>query len=193
MACVVRWSFVVFLSTQLRASDRTQQKMALFQSAKIGDIEVKNRFVMAPLTRCRATPRTHLPTPIMAEYYAQRAGAGLIVSEATMIDGSQSAAYAEPGIYNEAQVEAWKPITAAVHAKGGKIVCQLWHAGRACHSANGPHSDATKNVSPVAPSAIGIEGHQLSGEMNPTGEKIDYEVPRALTDEEIPSIVAAFA
>jgi N-ethylmaleimide reductase len=166
--------------------------MALFQPAKIGDIEVKNRFIMAPLTRCRATPRTHVPTPIMVEYYEQRATAGLIIAEATMVGDGQSAFWAEPGIYNEAQVAGWKPVTEAVHAKGGKIILQIWHGGRACHHLNGPNEDPAQNPQPVAPSAVAVTGHQIGAEFNPTGAKVDYDTPRALTEEEIPSIIAAY-
>jgi N-ethylmaleimide reductase len=163
----------------------------LFQAGKIGDIEVKNRCIMAPMTRCRATPRTHVPTPIMATYYGQRASAGLIVTECTMVSPDQSAAYADPGIYSDAQVAGWKAVTEAVHAKGGKVICQIWHPGRAAHSINGPNEDASTNPKPVAPSAIAIKA-QMAGHSNPTGEKIDYEVPHELTEEEIAAVIGDF-
>lgn len=165
----------------------------LFEATKIGDIEVKNRFIMAPLTRCRATPRTHVPTPVMVEYYAQRASAGLIIAEATMISGDHCAFYAEPGIYSAAQVEGWKKVTDAVHAKGGKIILQLQHGGRVCHSLNGPHEESAKNMQPCGPSAVGVTKHELDSYFNPTGAKIPYETPRELTEEEIPVIIGEFA
>jgi len=167
--------------------------MALFEPAKIGDIEVKNRFVMAPLTRCRATPRTHVPTPVMVEYYAQRASAGLIVAEATMIAKDHCAFYAEPGIYNAEQIEGWKKVTEAVHAKGGKIILQLHHGGRVTHSLNAENEESAKAAQPVSPSGIPVTKHTLDGPFNPTGEKVPFETPRELTEEEIPVVIGQFA
>lgn len=154
----------------------------LFQPIKMGSLELKNKIVMAPLTRCRAD-ENHNPTAIMAEYYAQRASAGLIIAEATMVmQHNSSFGGREPGIYSAAQVEAWKKVTEAVHQKGGKIVLQLWHGGRACHPfLNNDHT-------PVAPSAIAIEGETYT----PKG-KVPYMTPRALELSEIPSIIEGFA
>lgn len=166
--------------------------MALFEGGRIGGISVKNRFVVAPLTRCRATPRTHVPTPLMAEYYAQRAGAGLIICEATMVADNQSAFYAEPGIYNEAQVAAWRAVTEAVHAKGGKIILQLWHGGRSCIAANGNDSDAAKNPAPVAPSAIALTQHPVAEGFTAAGQKVPHDAPRELAEEEIPGVIEQF-
>jgi N-ethylmaleimide reductase len=136
---------------------------------------------MAPLTRCRADA-DHNPTPLMAEYYAQRASAGLIIAEATMVMEGNSSFWMEPGIYSEAQVQGWKAVTDAVHAKGGQIVLQLWHGGRACHPLlNG-------GAQPVAPSAIPITGDEVH---TPEGKK-PYVTPRELRDDEIPGIVAGF-
>jgi N-ethylmaleimide reductase len=136
---------------------------------------------MAPLTRCRADA-DHNPTPLMAEYYAQRASAGLIIAEATMVMEGNSSFWMEPGIYSEAQVKGWKAVTDAVHAKGGQIVLQLWHGGRACHPLlNG-------GAQPVAPSAIPITGDEVH---TPEGKK-PYVTPRELRDDEIPGIVAGF-
>ncbi|MCC6137001.1 MAG: alkene reductase, partial [Bdellovibrionaceae bacterium] len=128
------------------------QLKALFNPIKIGSLDLKNKIVMAPLTRCRAD-ENHNPTDIMAEYYAQRASAGLIIAEATMVMEHNSAFGArEPGIYSQAQINGWKKVTEAVHQKGGKMVLQLWHGGRACHPfLNHDHI-------PVAPSAIAIDG-----------------------------------
>jgi N-ethylmaleimide reductase len=136
---------------------------------------------MAPLTRCRADA-DHNPTPLMAEYYAQRASAGLIIAEATMVLEGNSSFWMEPGIYSDAQVKGWKAVTDAVHAKGGQIVLQLWHGGRACHPLlNG-------GAQPVAPSAIPITGDEVH---TPEGKK-PYVTPRELRDDEIPGIVAGF-
>jgi N-ethylmaleimide reductase len=152
----------------------------LFEPIKIGSLELKNKIIMAPLTRCRAGVE-HIPNDLMAEYYAQRASAGLLIAEATMIMEGNSAFYAEPGIYSEAQVLGWKKVTDAVHAKGGKIFLQIWHGGRACHPLmnNGKEN--------VAPSAIAIEGEVHL----PTG-KAAHVTPRALLDSEIPTIIKGF-
>ncbi len=157
------------------------QLKTLFHPIKIGSLELKNKIVMAPLTRCRAD-KNHNPTDIMTEYYAQRASAGLIITEATMIIEHNSAfGGREPGIYSQAQIEGWKKITDAVHQKGGKIVLQLWHGGRACHPL------LNHDRIPVAPSAIAIEGETYT----PKG-KVPYVAPRALELKEIPVIVEGF-
>jgi N-ethylmaleimide reductase len=95
--------------------------MSLFSPLTAGALQLPNRILMAPLTRCRADAE-HNPTPVMAEYYAQRARAGLIIAEATMVMEGNSAFWREPGIYSDAQVQGWKTVTDAVHAKGGRIV-----------------------------------------------------------------------
>ncbi len=153
----------------------------LFTSLKLGSLTLPNRMLMAPLTRCRAD-QNHVPTALMAEHYSQRASAGLIIAEATAAMDGCSAFGAEPGIYNDAQVAGWKLVTDAVHAKGGQIVLQIWHGGRACHPAlNGG------NV-PVAPSPIAITNDEV---YTPQG-KVPYTLPRELTDAEIPAIIAGF-
>lgn len=148
----------------------------LFDPIKVGSIEAANRIWMSPLTRARGT-RDHVPTPIMVEYYAQRADAGLIISEATGITREGLGWPWAPGIWNEEQVEAWKPVTKAVHDKGGKIVCQLWHMGRLVHS-------SVTGQQPVAPSAIPgpNQVHTYEG-------KKDYETPRELDVSEIPRLL----
>lgn len=157
------------------------QLNTLFSPIKMGSLELKNKIVMAPLTRCRAD-ENHNPTDIMAEYYAQRASAGLIICEATMVMEHNSAfGGREPGIYSQAQVNGWKKVTEAVHKRGGKIVLQLWHGGRACHP------DLNHDHMPVAPSAIAIEGETHT----PKG-KVPYVTPRALELKEIPSIIEGF-
>jgi N-ethylmaleimide reductase len=154
---------------------------ALFSPVRLGALELQNRIVMAPLTRCRAEAN-HVPGPLMAEYYAQRASAGLIIAEATMVMEGNSAFWAEPGIYSEAHAAGWKLTTDAVHAKGGKIVLQLWHGGRACHPLL---NDGKENV---APSALPIENDEVH---TPEGKK-PHVTPRELRDDELPGIVAGF-
>ncbi|TLX54061.1 alkene reductase [Stutzerimonas nosocomialis] len=152
----------------------------LFDPIIIGDLHLTNRIVMAPLTRCRAEPG-RVPGDLMAEYYAQRASAGLIISEATSVTPMGVGYPDTPGIWSDEQVEGWKKITAAVHAKGGKIVLQLWHVGRI--------SDPVylDGQLPVAPSAIQPAGHvSLIRPMK------DYVTPRALETSEIPGIVEAY-
>lgn len=155
--------------------------MSLFSSLNAGALHLPNRILMAPLTRCRADA-DHNPTPVMAEYYAQRAGAGLIIAEATMVMEGNSAFWREPGIYSDAQVQGWKTVTDAVHSKGGRIVLQLWHGGRACHPL------LNNGAQPVAPSALPITGDEVH---TPEGKK-PYVTPRELSDAEIPGIVASF-
>ncbi|MEL5849383.1 MAG: alkene reductase [Candidatus Igneacidithiobacillus chanchocoensis] len=154
----------------------------LFTPLQMGAIAVPNRILMAPLTRCRAEAR-HVPGDLMAEHYAQRASAGLLIAEATMAMPGCSAFWHEPGIHSEAQVAGWRKVTDAVHAKGGRIVLQIWHGGRACHP------DLNEGAVPVAPSAIAIAGEEVH---TPKGKQ-PYTVPRALDDAEIPEIVAGFA
>ncbi len=155
--------------------------MSLFTPLKLGAITVPNRIFMAPLTRCRATAE-HVPTALMVEYYVQRAGAGLIIAEATMVMEGNSAFWMEPGIYSPDQIAGWKRITGAVHAAGGRIFLQLWHGGRACHPL------LNQGAQPVAPSAIAITSDEVR---TPEGRK-PYVIPRALRDDELPGIVAGF-
>jgi 2,4-dienoyl-CoA reductase-like NADH-dependent reductase (Old Yellow Enzyme family) len=153
----------------------------LLSPAQFGDLKLANRIVMAPLTRSRATADTRVPTPVMAEYYRQRASAGLILTEATIVDPMGAGYAATPGIYGDEQVEGWKPVVEAVHAAGGKIVMQLWHVGRISDP------ELLGGNLPVAPSAIAASGHvSLLRPMRP------YVTPRALEADEIPGIVAAY-
>nr|WP_295083956.1 alkene reductase [uncultured Roseateles sp.] len=153
----------------------------LFSSLQAGALTLPNRMLMAPLTRTRADAG-HMPNALMAEYYAQRASAGLIITECTMVAPGTSAFNAEPGIYSQEQIEAWKQVTAAVHAKGGRIFMQIWHAGRAAHPAM---NDGRENVSP---SAIAIEG-----EVHTPQGKLPNALPRELRLDEIPALVEAYA
>ena len=147
---------------------------------KMGALTLANRLVMAPLTRTRAGT-THIPNALMAEYYAQRATAGLIFTECSMVAEDASAFIGEGGIFSDATVAGWKLVTDAVHAKGGKIAMQIWHPGRAAHS-------GINGVQPISSSAKAIRDastHTLRG-------KEPYEVPRALTTAEMPGIVELF-
>ncbi len=160
----------------------TTANASLFTPTTLGALNLPNRIVMAPLTRCRADA-AHVPTALMVEYYAQRASAGVIIAEATMVmEGNSSFGGREPGIYSAAQVTAWKKVTDAVHAKAGRIILQLWHGGRACH----PYFN--QGAQPVAPSALAITGDEIH---TPEGKQ-PYVVPRELRDDELPGIVAGF-
>ena len=153
----------------------------LFSPLQLGATTVPNRIFMAPLTRCRASAE-HVPTALMAEYYAQRASAGLIIAEATMAIEGNSSFWMEPGIYSAAQVAGWKQTTDAVHAAGGRIFLQIWHGGRACHPL------LNNGAQPVAPSPIPITGDEV---LTPQGKQ-PYVMPRELRDDELPGIVAGF-
>ena len=151
----------------------------LFDPIQLGDIAAPNRILMAPLTRGRGT-RDHVPTPIMAEYYAQRAGAGLIISEATGITQEGSGWPYAPGLWTDAQVAAWQPVTQAVHDASGRIVAQLWHMGRIVH----PDLGGGQPVSASATTAPG-KAHTYEG-------KKPYVEARALGLDEIPRVVADY-
>lgn len=154
----------------------------LFSPLQAGALTLNNRIIMAPLTRCRAD-EGHLPSELMATHYAQRASAGLLIAEATMAMKGCSAFWKEPGIYNEAQISAWRKVTTAVHQAGGKIVLQLWHGGRACHP------DLNDGNTPIAPSALPIRGETV---YTPKGKQA-YTMPRAVATDEISTLVEGFA
>ncbi|MBD5633465.1 MAG: alkene reductase [Candidatus Eremiobacteraeota bacterium] len=165
-------------------SATTSDTSVLFTPFRLGALELPNRIVMAPLTRNRATHGTDVPHALNAEYYAQRAGAGLIISEATQISPTGKGYAFTPGIYSQEQVAGWKLVTDAVHAAGGKIFLQLWHVGRFSHPALQPGG-----VAPVAPSAIAPVGQKTFLE---NGEFADVGTPHALTLDEIAGIVADY-
>ena len=146
----------------------------------LGELKLKNRVVMAPLTRSRATAE-RVPTAMMAEYYAQRASAGLIISEATVISEEANGYLNTPGLFTDAQVEGWKLVTDAVHARDGLIVAQLWHVGRVSHP------DLLNGETPVAASAV-----QQAGHVSLLRPKREYVVPRALEISEIQAIVEQY-
>jgi len=153
----------------------------LFDPIKIGALELPNRIIMAPLTRARAIGEGRVPNELMAEYYVQRASAGLILSEATSVT-PMGVGYADtPGIWSDEQVAGWKKVTEAVHAAGGRIVLQLWHVGRI--------SDPVflDGAAPVAPSAI-----KPAGTVSLVRPKREYPTPRALETAEIAEVVAAY-
>lgn len=153
----------------------------LFSPVKLGAIDLSNRIVMAPLTRNRAG-EAGVPQAINVTYYEQRASAGLIITEATPISPMAHGYPLLPGIYTDAQIAGWKKITDAVHAKGGKIVIQLWHVGRISHPSLLPN-----NALPVAPSAIKPAGQAFTYQ-----GLVDYVEPRALEVSELPGIVADY-
>jgi N-ethylmaleimide reductase len=153
----------------------------LFEPYKLGPITLPNRLVMAPLTRNRALAGL-VPNPLAVEYYGQRASAGLLVSEATQVSQQGQGYQDTPGIYSKEQVAGWRKVTDRVHERGGRIFLQLWHVGRISHV-----SLQQNNQAPVAPSAIRAKGKTFVG-----GTFADVSEPRALTLEEIPSIIESF-
>ncbi len=153
----------------------------LFESYSLGSLALRNRIVMAPLTRNRAGAG-FVPSDLAAEYYAQRASAGLIISEATQISQQGQGYQDTPGIYTRAQIDGWRKVTDAVHAKGGRIFLQLWHVGRVSHvdlQANG--------ALPVAPSAIRAQTKTFVN-----NAFVDVSAPRALELHEIPGVIEDF-
>ena len=153
----------------------------LFAPLQVGALTLPNRILLAPLTRTRAGME-HLPNDLMAEYYSQRATGGLLITECTMVMPNTSAFVAEPGIYSQAQIDGWKKTTTAVHAKGGRIFLQIWHAGRASNPAiNGGVPTVSSTATPS------------EGEIHTPAGKVPHAAPHALTEAEIPAIVAAFA
>ncbi|QOR39822.1 alkene reductase [Billgrantia diversa] len=163
----------------------TQRDGALFQSYTLGDLTLPNRVVMAPLTRSRASQPGDVPNDINAEYYRQRAGAGLIIAEATQVS-PQGKGYAfTPGIHSEAQVEGWGKVTDAVHDAGGRIFLQLWHVGRISHPELQPNGQL-----PVAPSALRPKGAKTY--ISTDSGMVDIPTPRALETEELPDVIEQY-
>jgi len=154
---------------------------SLFDPIRLGDLDLPNRVIMAPLTRTRATPDGRVPTPLMAEQYAQRASAGLIVAEATSVEAMGVGYPRTPGVWSKEQTEGWKQVTRAVHDAGGRISLQLWHVGRISDP------ELLGGAAPVSASAIAAAGF-----VSLARPKRAYPVPRALGLEEIPAIVEAF-
>lgn len=157
----------------------------LFTPFRLGRLELRNRVVMAPLTRNRATPGTDAPHALNAEYYRQRATAGLIIAEATQISPYGKGYAFTPGVYSPEQVAGWRLVTDAVHAQGGAIYLQLWHVGRFSHPSLQPGG-----LLPVAPSAIAPEKQRTFIE---TGEFVEVGTPRALERNELPGLIDDYA
>jgi N-ethylmaleimide reductase len=154
--------------------------MNLLTQYKLGDLELSNRIVMAPMTRCRAVPG-NVPNPLAVTYYMQRASAGLIITEGSQVSPQGVGYVRTPGIHSPPQVAGWKKVTDAVHKAGGKIFLQLWHVGRVSHP------DFLGEVLPVAPSALPFEGEVHT----PQGKK-KFVTPRALELSEISGIIEQF-
>lgn len=159
----------------------------LFTPLKVGAITARNRVFMAPLTRLRSIEPGDIPTPLMGEYYRQRATSGLIISEATQISAQAKGYAGAPGLHSPEQIAAWKIITDGVHAEEGHIAVQLWHTGRISHHSIQPGGEA-----PVAPSAIAAGTRTSLRDENGNAIRVETSVPRALTTEEIPGIVDDF-
>ena len=162
-------------------TDKAPSADALFQPFKVGDWNLPNRLVMAPLTRNRAG-EGNVQGELNATYYAQRASAGLIIAEATQVAPEGQGYISTPGIHSAEQIEGWKKVTAAVHAAGGRIVLQLWHVGRISHTSLQPGGKA-----PVAPSAIRAEAKVFTAE-----GFSDVSEPRALELSEMPALVDSY-
>ena len=165
------------------STDAFQDVNVLFQPLTVGDITIANRIVMAPLTRNRATHGTDAPNDLNVEYYAQRAGAGLIVTEASQISRQGQGYIFTSGIYSDAQVEGWLKVVKAIHAAGSKVFLQAWHVGRISHTSLQPDGSQ-----PVAPSAIRAEGVKTyigSG-------LVDVSEPRALETDELAGVLADY-
>ncbi len=160
-----------------------QSQNPLLMPYRLGDLALRNRIVMAPLTRTRAQNATHVPNDLMVEYYAQRASAGLIITEGTWVSEEAQGWYGVPGIYNEEQGRAWRKVTDAVHQRGGLIFAQLWHQGGVSH-----HSFFPDGRPPVAPSAIDME--QL---VYVRGGTVKSEVPREMSRDDISRTVSDFS
>jgi N-ethylmaleimide reductase len=155
----------------------------LFTPVRLGALWLPNRVVMAPMTRCRAGTG-NVPTELMARYYAQRASAGLIITEGSQVSPDGQGFVDTPGIHSQAQVEGWRRVTDAVHAGGGRIVLQLWHVGRASHPAYQPGG-----ALPIAPSPIAIPETRVA---LPDGTLVPWLTPRALETEEVPRVVECY-
>ncbi|MDA5522507.1 alkene reductase [Yersinia kristensenii] len=159
----------------------------LFSPLKVGALTLPNRVFMAPLTRLRSIEPGDIPTPLMAEYYRQRASAGLIITEATQISFQAKGYAGAPGLHTPEQLTAWKKITQAVHDDGGHIAVQLWHVGRISHNSLQPGQQA-----PVAPSAIAADTRTTVRDETGAWVRVPCSTPRALETEEIPGIINDF-
>jgi len=162
------------------------QQHPLFETTQIGHLELKNRIVMAPMTRARTAQPGNVPTALMAEYYQQRASAGLIITEATQISPQGQGYSWTPGIHSAEQIAGWRLVTDAVHKVNGKIFSQLWHVGRMSHESFHPDGK------PVAPSALSPEAQVWVVNSEGVGEMVDCPVPRELTHGDIQQVIADY-
>jgi N-ethylmaleimide reductase len=153
----------------------------LFTPMKLGGLALPNRIWMSAMTRARATP-DNIPTALMAEYYSQRASAGLIVTECTAVSEQGKGVINGPGLWREEQIKGWRVVTDAVHRAGGRIVCQLWHCGRVAHP------DMRGGETPVAPSPL-----PAAGKFKFPDHEAEFPIPRELAPHEVPGIIADFA
>ena len=160
----------------------------LFESVKIGTQTLKNRIVMAPLTRLRAVEPSDVPTALAGEYYSQRTGAGLIITEATQVSFQAKGYAGAPGIHTQDQTIAWKTIVDNVHAKGGKIVVQLWHTGLVAHESVQPDGKA-----PISASDIDVGVRTSLRDSQNQAIRVDATPPRPATLDEIKQVIADFA
>ncbi|MCW7552462.1 alkene reductase [Endozoicomonas gorgoniicola] len=165
------------------------QHSTLFSPLKLGPYQLKNRIALPPLTRSRSSQPGDIPNALMAHYYAQRTGAGFMVTEGTQIEPRGQGYAWTPGIYSKAQIQGWKKVTQAVHNKGGIIFAQLWHVGRVSHTSLQPDNGA-----PVAPSAIAADAVKVFVETGPgEGGLAEPSMPRALSTQEVKELVALYA
>jgi N-ethylmaleimide reductase len=168
------------LKQPVRAQEPRLESWSLFSPFRLGSLELANRIVMSPMTRSRALDG-NVPNPLAATYYAQRASAGLIITEASQVSPQGVGYIRTPGIHSDAQVAGWRSVTDAVHRAGGKIFAQLWHVGRVSHP------DFHNGALPVAPSALPVEGEAFTNR-----GRTKLVTPRALDIGELPGIVAQF-
>ena len=168
------------LTNRLPQQQAAAEPETLFQPYRLGDFELRNRLVMSPMTRSRAL-EGNVPNPLPATYYAQRASAGLIITEASQVSPQGVGYIRTPGIHSDAQAAGWRSVTDAVHRAGGKIFAQLWHVGRVSHP------DFHNGALPVAPSALPVEGEAFTNR-----GRTKLVTPRALDIGELPGIVAQF-
>src|SRR5215203_5092171 len=170
----------IALSVPTVAARSSEEIETLFSPYRLGDLHLNNRMVLSPMTRSRAL-EGNVPNPLAATYYAQRASAGLQITEASQVSPQGVGYIRTPGMHSQAQVAGWKRIPDAVHRAGGKIFAQLWHVGRVSHP------DFHNGELPVAPSALPVEGEAFTH-----SGKVKIPTPRALEEHELPGIVAQF-
>ncbi len=176
------------MQTRPRRLTDPELNNVLFEPLQAGALTLPNRIWMAPLTRLRSIEPGDIPGPLAPLYYQQRAGAGLIVSEATHISPQAKGYGGAPGIYSDEQVAAWQPVTDAVHRKGGRIVLQLWHVGRVSHSSLQPGG-----VAPVSASAIAVAGRVSLKNADGSVYRAECSLPRALERSELPGLIDSYA